>query len=385
MTNRRWEQRRQTRISRRTWLKTFSSAAALVAGTAWTTGRLPAADEGDAPATTPTAGPPFFLTRGVVLVLSDLRTLDWPARARRAGLSTVATHVFPHEVASFIQADEGQKFLESCRGLGLQVEHELHAMSDLLPRALFDKDAAMFPMTDKGERVRDYNLCVHSQAALDVVAENAIKYTTILRSTTSRYFYWIDDGRPMCRCPKCRGLSDSDQALLLEHHVLRAIRQVDPQAKLAHLAYARTLQPPTQIKPVPGIFLEFAPIERKYDVPFRQREMPGGGSLPHGRLLDALDANLAWFGREGAQALEYWLDLSRFSGWKRQNVKPLPWHDDVFRDDLRTYAERGVRHVTTFAAWVDADYVKRFGAPPLDAYGAGFRRWRVESGRAVAF
>lgn len=371
-------------ISRREMLATVGGAAALVAGTALMKRDSFAAAEGDAPAAAPSPAEPFFLTRGVVVVLSDLRTLDWPTRAKRVGLSTVATHIFPHEVAAFIQADDGQKFLETCRGLGVQVEHELHAMSDLLPRALFDKDPAMFPMTDQGDRVREYNLCVHSPAALDVVAENAVKYTKILRSTTSRYFYWIDDGRPMCRCPKCRGLSDSDQALLLEHHVLQAIRQVDPRGRLAHLAYARTLQPPTQIKPLPGIFLEFAPIERKYDVPFRQREIPGGGTLPHGRLLDALDANLAWFGREGAQALEYWLDLSRFSGWKRPNVKPLPWHDEVFRDDLRTYAERGVRHVTTFAAWVDGDYVNRFGDPPLDAYGDGFRRWRLENGRAVA-
>jgi hypothetical protein len=360
--------------SRRSMLKTLGGAAALAAECVWTKRQVSAQREDDTRAAEQPAGEPFFLTRGVVLVLSDLRTWDWPAQAARAGLSTIATHIFPHEVAAFVQTDEGRKFLEACRRLGLQVEHELHAMSDLLPRTLFDKDPAMFPMTDKGERVRDYNLCVHSPAALDVVAENAVKYTKLLRSTTGRYFYWIDDGRPMCRCPKCRGLSDSDQALLLEHHVLQAIRQVDPQAKLAHLAYARTLPPPTQIKPQPGIFLEFAPIERRYDVPFRQRAIPGGAELPHGRLLDALDANLAWFGRAGAQALEYWLDLSRFSGWQRQNVKPLPWHEEVFRDDLRTYAERGVRHVTTFAAWLDGDYVKRFGEPPLDAYGAGFRR-----------
>lgn len=72
--------------------------------------------------------------------------------------------------------------------------------------------------------------------------------------------------------------------------------------------------------------------------------------------------------------LQYWLDLSRFSGWKRDNVKTLPWHEDVFCDDLRTYADRGIRHVTTFAAWLDGDYVKRFGEPPLQAYADGLRR-----------
>jgi nitrite reductase/ring-hydroxylating ferredoxin subunit len=247
---------------------------------------------------------PHFLTRGVVLVLSDLRTLDWPERAARAGLTTIATHIFPHEVAAFMQADEGQRFWESCRRLGIEVEHELHAMSDLLPRSLFDKEPAMFPMNDQGQRVRAYNLCVHSKAALDVVAENAVRYTKVLRSTTHRYFYWIDDGQPMCRCARCRELSDSDQALMLEHHVLQAIRGVDPRATLCHIAYARTLDPPRKIKPLPGIFLEFAPIERKYDAPLRRRDVAGFGGLAHGRLLDALDANLAWFGAQGAQALE---------------------------------------------------------------------------------
>jgi hypothetical protein len=373
---------RLTPISRRSLVQFLGGAAGLAlcssAGRAWAM----AAEGRDQPAP-PETTLPYFLTRGVVLVLSDLRTLDWPERARRAGLTTIATHIFPHEVAAFMQKDEGQRFWESCQRLGIQVEHELHAMSDLLPRSLFDKDPNLFPLNDQGQRVRAYNLCVHSAAALEVVAENAIKYTKILRATTHRYFYWIDDGQPMCRCPRCRELTDSDQALLLEHHVLKAIRQVDPQATLGHLAYARTLQPPQKIKPVPGIFLEFAPIQRKYDVPFRQRDVVGSGGLTHGRLLEALDANLAWFGREGAQTLEYWLDLSRFSGWKRENVKRLPWRDDVFRDDLRLYADRGIRHATTFAAWVDGEYVTRFGDPPLDAYGAGLRRWQVDRGRAV--
>jgi len=354
----------------------WAAAAAMACRTFAPRGLLGASD-GETSAqisAAPQKSGPLFLTRGVVVVLSDLRTLDWPQRAKRAGLTTVSTHIFPHEVAAYVQSAQGQRFLDQCRTLGVEVEHELHAMSDLLPRAMFDKDPAMFPMNEKGDRFRDYNLCVHSRAAVEVACENARKYTKLLRSTTGRYFYWIDDGRPMCRCPKCRGFSDGDQALLLENQMLEAIREIDPRATLAHLAYSRTLTPPTQVKPKPGIFLEFAPIERRYDVPFGRRDARGAGGATHGKLLDALDANLEWFGRVGAQALEYWLDLSRFSGWKRANVKQLPWHEGVFLDDLQTYAQRGVRHVTSFAAWIDGDYVKRFGEPPLDRYGAGLLR-----------
>ncbi len=54
-----------------------------------------------------------------------------------------------------------------------------------------------------------------------------------------------------------------------------------------------------------------------------------------------------------------------------EREKKIPWNGEVFRSDLETYARRGIRHVTSFAAWIDADYVKRFGEPPLDEYGQG--------------
>jgi hypothetical protein len=53
-----------------------------------------------------------------------------------------------------VKTERGRWFLEECRQRGLQVEHELHAMSDLLPRSLFDKNPAMFPMNDKRARPR---------------------------------------------------------------------------------------------------------------------------------------------------------------------------------------------------------------------------------------
>jgi hypothetical protein len=317
---------------------------------------------------------PRFATRGVVLTLRDIRTVDWPALANRAGLTTIATHIFPHEVAAFVRTQEGRAFLERCRSLGLAVEHELHALCDLLPRALFERDAGMFRMDESGSRVPDFNLCVSSEAALEVVCRNAAEYTRLLPSTTGRYFYWIDDGMPMCRCPRCRSLSDSDQALLVENAVLRALRRVEPRASLAHLVYLNTLSPPTQIEPADGIFMEYAPIRRRYDRPLRDSGARMGAHPSHGELLDTLDANLAVFGADTAQALEYWLDLSRFSDWKRENVMPLPWRRDVFLEDLETYAARGIRHITSFAAWLDGEYVERFGEPPVGEYGEGFGR-----------
>lgn len=315
------------------------------------------------------AAPAAFATRGVVLVPEDLTLTDWPERAHRARLTTIALHHqnSPNAVIRCVESEAGQRFLNRCRQLGIEVEYELHAIKELLPRDLFAKTPELFRLNDKGQRTPDANCCVHSEQALEIVAQNAVAIAKRLRPTTGRYFYWGDDGQPWCACPKCRGLSPSEQALVVENHICQALRTVAPKAQVAHLAYSNTLRPPRQIKPVPGVFLEYAPINRRYDVPYAQQDPNRGDGL------SALDANLEVFPRDTAQVLEYWLDVSRFSRWKRPGVK-IPWKNDVFLDDVETYRNRGIRHVTTFAAWIDADYEKRFG--PLDVlndYGAGLR------------
>jgi hypothetical protein len=318
---------------------------------------------------------PYFGVRGVVLTPPDVSTWDWPRAASEAGLNTIALHGPPDDMVAFLGTEPGAAYLEACTALGLQVEYELHAVRDLLPRELFDRDPGMLRMDERGERVPDWNLCVHSQCALDVVCERAAAYAEALQPTTGRYFFWIDDGQPMCRCPQCQGLSESDQALILENALLGALQQADPRATLAHLAYLNTLTAPSKVRPQPGIFLEYAPIMRRHDTPLSRQDAhhdrPGAPS--HGAQLDALDANLAVFGWEGAQVLEYWLDVSRFSHWQRENAVELPWDIQVLLDDLGTYAARGIRCVTSFAVWIDGAYVRRFGEPPIRQYGAALR------------
>jgi hypothetical protein len=271
-----------------------------------------------------------------------------------------------------LQSDEGQRFHERCPRLGLAIEYELHTMQELLPRDLFPKDPTLFRMNENKERTPDANLCVHSQPALDVVGEHVVALAKSLRPTTGRYFFWGDHGQPWCRCAKCRPLSESDQALLLENHLWKVLRNQDDKARLAHLAYSNTLAAPKQVTAAEGVFLEYAPIHRRYDIPYAQQ---AGPTPPDG--LHMLDANLKVFPPETAQVLEYWLDVSRFSNWQRPAVK-LPWNKEVFVADLDAYGARGIRHITTFAAWVDADYQRRFGEPTfIGEYGAGLGGWRM--------
>lgn len=323
-----------------------------------------------ATATKPSDGS-FFLTRGVVITAEDLTLKDWPERAATAGLTTLALHAprSARQLARFIQSDDGQKLLERCKRLGLAVEFELHAMCDLLPRDLFDKSPEFFRMDENGRRVREWNLCTHSEPAMQIVAENTADIAKVLRPTTARYFYWGDDGIAWCRCPKCAGLSDSDQALIVANRVLDALRKQDPKAQVAYLAYHNTLPPPKQVRPKPGIFLEYAPIHRRYDVPFEKAD-----DAKSRQEFEMLDANLEFFGRPGAQALEYWLDASLFSKWKKPAVK-VPFDPNVLAADLNTYARRGIRHITTFAVYIDAEYVSRYGEPPLKEYGSQLVRW----------
>lgn len=350
-------------MQRRRWMQLTAVAAVRALA-----GRAAAYDEAS----------PLFTTRGIVLLPPDLVDVDWPQMAHAANLTTIGVHGGPGGVAEFVRSEPGVRFLEKCRALQLEVEYELHAMHDLLPRALFEKHPDMFRMNERGDRVADANCCPASRAGLEVICANAVKFAEILRPTTHRYFYWPDDVAPTCRCPECRQYSDGEQAVIVENAMLAALRKVDPQANLSHLAYVSTLAAPQQVRPDPGLFLEFAPIERSWAHPLAEKEIigrTGAGRKPtsHGQTLELLDGNLAVFPRDSAQVLEYWIDASLHSQWKRPAVQ-VPWNADVLRSDLKTYAKRGIRNITSFAAWIDGDYIRRFGTPDFIAeYGAALR------------
>ena len=306
-----------------------------------------------------------FTRRGVIISLNDLSWAEWPERAACVGLNTLALSGSIRSLREFVDSTSGESFLKRCDALGLQVEYEFHAMSELLPRNLFDASPELFRMSEDQQRTSQGNFCVHSEEAMGIVEKNAVEVARALSPATHRYFFWGDDGEPWCRCPRCREFSDSEQALLVENRLLGALRAVDSSAQIAHIAYVTTLPAPRRVAPLPGVFLEFAPFKRRFDQPISEPGVP-----ENEEHLRRLEENLDVFPHNTAQVLEYWLDCSLFSQWKRPAAK-IPWSTQVFLSDLDSYHRLGVRQVTTFAVFVDGGYVKTYGEPPLTEYGAG--------------
>lgn len=161
-------------------------------------------------------------------------------------------------------------------------------------------------------------------------------------------------------------MTDSDQALVVENAIIKGLRNKIPGASLAHLAYQNSMIPPKNIKPENGIFLEFAPINRDWSKPLSDKKAGGElrhegrtRTISHGECLDVLAANLQVFPKETAQVLEYWLDVSLQSKWKKPAVK-LSWFPEVCKSDVGTYKKMGISNITTFAVYVDAAYKNRY-------------------------
>jgi hypothetical protein len=240
----------------------------------------------------------------------------------------------------------------------LDVEYEWHAMSTLLPRSEFRRHPSWF-LHDywQGKRIPDFNFCPHSQAAMARVALNARRLGQQFRPTTGRYFLWSDDNRYWCHCEHCRGLSNSDQELLVMNALLKAIRQDRADARLAYLAYLHTMVPPSVVKPAAGIFLEYAPFQRCFrhsiSDPHCSVNVRNWNSLL--RLLEVFDP------RE-VHVLEYWLD-QLYLGNNTDVILP------VLRRDVRAYAGLGIRSVTTFATFDPKRRLNKKGIQAIMRYG----------------
>lgn len=309
--------------------------------------------------------------RGVVVLSTELDE-HWPQLVVEGGLTCVGIHPDQslgavHAVDALLESLDGGTagtFVRRLRDVSIDVEFELHALSWLLPRKLFELHPSWFRMDEHGRRTPDVNACATADEALELIEERTALLVARLSPSTGRHHLWVDDREASrCRCPRCRDLSTSDQHLRFTNAIARGLRRVDPRGKQCYLAYYEALEPPAKVAPEPNVFLEFAPVRRDSAVPIDREDCPANAE--HARRLDSL---LRLFDPADAEVLEYWIDNSRFSGWKKPATR-LPFRPDVIRADAAWYHGRGIRSMTSFACFFDREYVARYGLPPIGEYG----------------
>lgn len=227
----------------------------------------------------------------------------------------------------------------------------------MAPQNLFEAHPDYYWEDENGQRSTAHNFCPSSVPMLELVVQNAVALAKQLYRSSHNYYFWLDDTKHgNCHCTKCRGLSPSDQQLLVMNHILAGLRQYDPDAKIAYLAYFHCIQPPQAIKPATGIFLEYAPFEK--DTAINVREQPIG---------EEFDRLLTVFPREGAKILEYWCDNSLFSNWKKPPKRFVPDNARI-RDDLAFCREKGMQYIFSFACYFGKDYTDLYREPDLSAF-----------------
>lgn len=313
--------------------------------------------------------------KGDILIHPDELSSRWIRLAKKTGVGILGIHpVGGQDAVSSLQAltdyaqtPQFRALLEEAHSEGLQIEYEIHAVNWLLNRDLFDSHPEYFRMDEKGERTPDHNLCPSNDDAMNIVAERAADLVRILPSDTHRYYLWMDDVvNGGCQCPKCKSLSASDQQVLVMNRMVRSIRKVDPQAKLAYLGYYACAAAPTA-EPDPNLFLEYAPMEKYMISP------PDDGLTPLQREERIIRPLLQIFRIEEAKILEYWLDNSMYSGWKKPPKAMQVDAEPVLRDIL-FYAGIGFRSISTFGCYLGDDYVELHGEPDITPYTDAMRK-----------
>ena len=315
-----------------------------------------------------------YQNKGILLFPSDIDGVpEWPRIAAEAGINTIGIHPggghlegILKGMEQWLSSDSYKNFIEKCKQYEIEVEYEIHAIKELLPRELFDNNPTLFRMDQQGVRHREDNFCIHSKQALELLCNNIVELAKKTIPSTGRYYFWIDDARPMCHPDKGDIYSDSEQALILENLLLRELRKIDARATVAHLAFMNTLDPPEKVKPNPGVFLEFATIHRDYSTPYSsQKTNEADEGWNH------LANNLKVFPAKTSQVLEYWVDVSKWSGDRKRPFKELPWEEvSVYLDDdIEFYRSLGVAHITSFGNGLDDHYQKNYGFKLVEEYG----------------
>lgn len=314
---------------------------------------------------------PKIEKRGVVVYPDDISSVglkEWEKRINLSGINLIGLHAATSNdpidtLEKFIRSDIGQDFLALCEKKAVDVEYELHALEYLLPRKLYDSHPEYFRMDENGDRCCSYNMCFSNEDVIEAMRPQLETLLEWVKPSTHRYYFWADDKQGMfCHCESCSLLSPSEQILLYENRLLSMLREYDSEATLAHLAYQQTIDAPEALRAENGIFLEYAPIKRDYDIPLTVEQ------------TTALKENLMAFPVSTQHILEYWLDESMFSHWKKDKPVPLPFKEEQAARDIARYRAFGASDFTCFATWLNSRYIENYGETDgiFVSYGKSF-------------
>lgn len=261
-----------------------------------------------------------------------------------------------YAAAEWIKESETQRLLGILADNGIGIEYEMHALSWLLPRDIFGRQPKWFRMNTNGERVNDYHFCHSNPEPLEYISERAGKAAEIFNPTTKRHHLWLDDTDCDCHCPKCtelkedKGYTPSDNAMTVYNSIISGIKSFDSTAWQCYLAYHTTISAPEEVKPSAGIFLEYAPFHRDLNL-----SLTDPSSENNKKETESVNGLFKIFPKEHSKALDYWLDNSRNSNWKKP-VQKLKFYKDVAKNDIKFYKEKGFETVTNFACFLGEEY-----------------------------
>lgn len=155
--------------------------------------------------------------------------------------------------------------------------------------------------------------------------------------------------------------------MIIMKHVLKGLKRYDKDAKLAFLSYQDSFGTLT-VPPEKDMFLEFAPIDRDHFSPICSDDEKN-------RRNCEIFENLGQIFHGDKHVLEYYLDVSYYCGWKRENVKDLVLDTAVLEEDLKYYKSRGATCLSTFAGFIDAGWLKEFGTEKIKKYAGIVKKY----------
>lgn len=103
----------------------------------------------------------------------------------------------------------------------------------MAPQNLFEAHPDYYWEDENGQRSTTHNFCPSTAPMLELVVQNAAALAKQLYRSSHNYYFWLDDTkRGNCHCAKCRGLSPSDQQLLVMNHIWRGFGNMTPTQRL---------------------------------------------------------------------------------------------------------------------------------------------------------